>query len=55
MLSTRAQWPTRSSETLYSVVGRWLFGPAGVDAIGTSGHGVVVVMSVGGAVGKRYS
>lgn len=55
MLSTRAQWPTGSSETLYSVVGSRLFGSTAIDAIGTRGHGVAVGISVGGAVGTRYS
>ena len=56
MLSTRAQWSTWSSKTLYSVVGSWPFGTSAVHTIDAStGHGIAVCQSVGGAVGKRYS
>lgn len=58
MFSTRAQWPTRSSKTLYSVVRSWPFGAGAIDTIGGSTHGVAVRQAVGGcvggAVGGRY-
>ena len=56
MFSTRAQWPTRGYETLYSVIGSCSLGFATVHAVGirVRSHGVTVRQSVGGAVGQRY-